>query len=79
MAYDLPIITTRWRMIPDLFPKGYGGLVRPQAPDEVAAALRQFLREGPPCEFRKQFLAQFTETIFAERMSNALHQLACPL
>ena len=49
MAYGLPVITTRWRHIPDLFPENYPGLVAPRSPDQIAAALRRWLggEEGP--------------------------------
>lgn len=75
MSYNLPIITTRWRAIPELFPNGYGGLVQPRAPEQVAAVLRQFARTGPEQDFRKEFLTQFTEQRFAERMRQTLRQL----
>ena len=39
MAHGLPVVTTRWRAIPDMLPVGYGGLVEPRIPAQSAAAL----------------------------------------
>jgi len=49
MAYGLPVITTRWRHIPDLFPQNYPGLVDPRSPEQIAAVFRRWLQgeEGP--------------------------------
>ncbi len=30
MAYGLPIVTTRWRSIPEMLPENYPGLIDPQ-------------------------------------------------
>jgi len=43
MAYGLPVITSRWRHIPDLFPPNYPGLVDPQSPAQIAAVFRRWL------------------------------------
>ena len=39
MAYGLPIVASRWRMVPELLPPNYSFLVEPQCPKELCAAL----------------------------------------
>src|SRR6266478_2194162 len=43
MAFGLPILTTRWRSIPELFPPGHGCLVDIGSPGQVASALLALL------------------------------------
>lgn len=75
MAYGLPIVTTRWRSLPDLLPADYPGLVEPRSPDQVAARLQQFLWEdGTP--LRQEFLRRFTRKAHLRRMAEALRGLA---
>ncbi len=76
MAYGLPVITTRWRAVPELFPKAYAGLVDPQAPAQVAAAMQTVLNgEDIASSFRDLFLAQFTSRQFGDRMEKLLLSL----
>jgi glycosyltransferase involved in cell wall biosynthesis len=42
MSFGLPIVTTRWRSIPELFPGDYPGLVDVRSPSQTAAALVYF-------------------------------------
>ena len=39
MAFGLPILTTRWRSTPELFPVNYPGLVDICSPEQIARAL----------------------------------------
>ena len=39
MAHGLPVITTRWRILPELFPTGYEGLVDTKSPGQIADRL----------------------------------------
>ena len=39
MAFGLPIVTTRWRSLPEMLPPNYPGLVDSQSPEQIAAAL----------------------------------------
>ena len=43
MAFGLPIVTTRWRSLPEMLPPDYPGLVNGQNPDEIAAAILKVL------------------------------------
>ncbi len=74
MAYGLPIITTRWRSIPEQLPPDYPGLVEVNRPDQVAAAcLRMLTESGEP--LRRRFLEMF----LLERHIAALTKELCAL
>jgi glycosyltransferase involved in cell wall biosynthesis len=60
MAFGLPIVTTRWRSIPELFPADYPGLVNIRSPERVAEALVQQMKSGTSESFRSLFLQHFT-------------------
>jgi glycosyltransferase involved in cell wall biosynthesis len=60
MAFGLPILTTRWRSIPELFPRSYPGLVAPNSPGQVAGTLIQLAAQETGETFREMFLANFT-------------------
>lgn len=55
MAYGLPVVTTRWRAIPDMLPADYPLFVRPQAPEELAAVLRAALEAETGPALRRHF------------------------
>lgn len=75
MAHGLPIITTRWRTIPELLPPGYGGLVEPRSPEQIAAALEELLRQGYDPDLRARFLEHYTDRKFGVSMKSALLSL----
>lgn len=60
MAFGLPIIVSRWRALPDLFPKDYPGLVEPRDPAQLALRLIQFLDADIAETFRAEFTANYT-------------------
>ena len=71
MAYGLPIVTTSWRMIPEILPQSYPGIVAPQAPGQLAEALKAATTEsGDP--LRTHFLEHYTSERFIERIRTAL-------
>ena len=72
MAHGLPVITTHWRMIPELLPKGYPFVVQPQAPLEIAEALLRLRAQGCQWNLRQHYLDNFTELHFIEKMKAAL-------
>jgi glycosyltransferase involved in cell wall biosynthesis len=84
MAYGLPILTTRWRSIPELFPPDYSGLVEVRSPEQIAETLLRLATTETGEEFREIFLKNFT----LESHLSALRQaflsvetatpLACP-
>ena len=52
MAFGLPIVATRWRSLPELFPPGYPGLVDIQSPEHLASAFDGVLADKTGVELR---------------------------
>jgi glycosyltransferase involved in cell wall biosynthesis len=78
MAFGLPIITTRWRTIPELLPPGYDGIVPPKSPDRIAPVMLEYLRRAYDPGLRAWFLDHFTERQYADKMSSALQSVGAP-
>lgn len=77
MMYGLPIITTRWRSIPELLPGQYPGLVDIQAPAKIADAIIQFAGSTHdwPTELRQLFLKRFTLQQHFAALATAIHSI----
>ena len=75
MAFGLPIVTTRWRNIPELLPNGYPGLVDPKNPEQISEVLQRFLMESPGFALRELFLARFVEKASITKIRDALNRL----
>ncbi|HXP62573.1 MAG TPA: glycosyltransferase family 4 protein, partial [Dongiaceae bacterium] len=61
MALGLPVITTRWRSIPELLPQDYPGFVDVRSPSQIAERLEAVLtRATTGEELREIFLRNFT-------------------
>ena len=60
MAFGLPILTTRWRSLPELFPADYRGLVSVRSPEQVADGLLWLMASESGEGFREIFLSNFT-------------------
>jgi glycosyltransferase involved in cell wall biosynthesis len=60
MAFGLPIVTTRWRSLPEMLPPDYTGLVSDQNPDEIAATILRVLAEKSGEQVRAHFHERFT-------------------
>jgi glycosyltransferase involved in cell wall biosynthesis len=71
MAFGLPVVTTRWRMIPELLPKDYPGIVEPRSPEQLANALLAAMKQGYDATQRQRFLKDFTVERFAENVRAA--------
>ena len=72
MAFGLPVVTSRWRTIPELLPEGYPGLVEPRSPGQIAGALEQLLSAGYDARLRARFLDRYIVEKTMERMRVAL-------
>jgi len=77
MAFGLPIVTTRWRSLPELFPAGYTGLVDVRSPDQIAAGLIESLTEDGE-SLRGLFVKNFTLESYLSGLANAFHSLELP-
>jgi glycosyltransferase involved in cell wall biosynthesis len=60
MAFGLPILTTRWRSLPELFPADYPGLVNIRSPEQVADVMLALMTSESGEGFRDIFLRTFT-------------------
>lgn len=71
MAFGLPIVTTRWRSIPEHLPKEYPGLVDIKQPDQVASALIAVTGMDGTV-FRGIFENQFSSDKHLEKLASAI-------
>jgi glycosyltransferase involved in cell wall biosynthesis len=57
LAFDLPVIVTRWRAVAESLPAASEGVlvVEPDRPDQISSALVQLARRPPPSGVRRQF------------------------
>jgi glycosyltransferase involved in cell wall biosynthesis len=60
MAVGLPIVTTRWRSLPEMFQANYPGLVDTHSPAQIADALLHLITSEVGDDFRKVFLKNYT-------------------
>jgi glycosyltransferase involved in cell wall biosynthesis len=60
MAFGLPLVTTRWRSLPEMLPPDHPGLVASQDPEEIALAILRMLAEKSGEDVRKHFCEHFT-------------------
>ena len=73
MAHGLPIVTTRWRSLPEMLPSEYPGLVSGQDADEIAATILKVLAVKSGELARDHFLANFTIERHLASLAAALH------
>jgi glycosyltransferase involved in cell wall biosynthesis len=72
LAYGLPILTTRWRMLPDVLPHGYPGLVHPHQKEELVDGLRTMMEWSDFAALRSHYLQNFTQAHFEQRLAAAI-------
>ena len=75
MAFGLPIVTTRWRSLPEMLPPNYPGLVDSQSPEQITAALLRLIHERSGEVARENFLGRFTIECHLENLARAFHSL----
>jgi len=75
MAFGLPILTTRWRSIPELFPAHYAGLVDAQSPEQIVNAMTALMIGEVGEGFRESFLRSFTLDRHLSGLAEAFKQL----
>ena len=73
MAFGLPVITTRWRSLPEILPPNYPGFVDPKSPDQVAEALRRLAVMDLFEPLRERFLGRFTLAHHLATLAEAIH------
>ncbi len=72
MAYGLPLITTRWRAVPDMLPDNYPGLVDIKSPNQIAENLRLLSGLDLSEPLRSAFLSRFTLEQHLGKLSDAM-------
>jgi glycosyltransferase involved in cell wall biosynthesis len=77
MAYGLAVVTTNWRMIPELLPPDYPGIVPPQSPSHISQALTR-AATLPGESLREHFLNHYTTEQFIRSFREALLALEKP-
>ena len=79
MAFGLPILTTRWRSLPELFPANYPGLVNVRSPEQLADRLLALMAVETGEEFRAIFLRNFTLDRYLAGLAEAFRLVQPPL
>jgi glycosyltransferase involved in cell wall biosynthesis len=75
MAFGLPIVTTHWRSIPEMFPPGYPGLVADQSTGPIADALLALMTRDNGEYLREHFLSRFTLERHLANLAEALRSV----
>jgi glycosyltransferase involved in cell wall biosynthesis len=73
-AAGLPIVSTLWRGIPEMFWEEYRGLVAPKDPCAGAMALCALARDSDPMEFRVLYKQRFSLESFCQQMAVTLRR-----
>jgi len=74
MAFGLPVLTTRWRSIPEMLPGGYRGLTDIRSPEGVAKALILLATAESGENLRGHFLQYFTLEKHLASLAAAMRQ-----
>jgi len=75
LAFGLPVVTTRWRAIPEMLPPDYPGLVDPKSAEQIAKALRRLATEDSVGPLREMFLNRFTLERHLANMAEAFRSV----
>jgi len=75
MAFGLPVVTTRWRSVPEMLPPDYPGIVEPKSPEQIAGALRHLAGVDLAEPLRKTFLRRFTIEQHLAGMAEAIRSV----
>lgn len=74
MAYGLPVLTTHWRSLPEIFPHDYTGLVDIRSLPQIADALLRLMTEDGAV-LRGLFLKNFTLDKYLSGLATAFHKI----
>ena len=78
MAFGLPILTTRWRSLPELFPANYPGLVDVRSPEQIANVMPALMTGEAGDGFREMFLGNYTLERHLAGLADAFLRLEQP-
>jgi len=75
MAFGLPILTTRWRSIPELFPADYPLLVDITSPEQIAEKLSAAITGSTAESFREIFHRNFSLEQYLSGLARAFQSV----
>jgi glycosyltransferase involved in cell wall biosynthesis len=75
MAFGVPIITSRWRSVPELLPADDDGLVEPRSPEDIAAKLLAIAASRSGEAMRQRFIENYRVDIHLTRLAEAIHSV----
>jgi glycosyltransferase involved in cell wall biosynthesis len=75
LAFGLPIITARWRSVPEMLPPDYPGIVDPKSPGQIADALRRLAVMDLSGLLRESYLRRFTIEQHLAGMAGAIRSV----
>ena len=75
MAFGLPMVTTRWRSIPEMLPENFPGVVEPKSPAQIAEKLQLLAAEDFSGQLRERFLSRFTLEQHLGKMAEAIRSV----
>jgi len=76
MAFGLPIVSTRWRGIPEMLPENYAGLVEPRDPTAAARALIAVVQTEDGLRFRGRFRERYQLAAHLRTLAASLRAVA---
>lgn len=74
-AFGLPVVTTQWRAIPEMFPEDYPGFVDAKSPAQIAEKLRLLSISDLSQPLRETFLRRFTLEHHLAHMAEAMRSV----
>jgi glycosyltransferase involved in cell wall biosynthesis len=78
MAFGLPVVTTRWRSLPEMLPPGYPGLVDPKSPEQIANTLLALMTQENGEPLREYYQGRYTLERHLHNLAEALHSVEQP-
>ncbi len=75
MSFGVPVITSRWRSVPELLPHDYNSLVDPRSPDQVADAILRLMLTQSGRTVRRVFAERYRLDRHLANMAAAIHSL----
>ena len=78
LAHGLPVVTTRWRSLPEMLPAEYPGLVPIRSPLAVGRALLELMANQSGEQLRQIFLDRFTLEKHLAALAEAIASVGSP-
>lgn len=78
MSFGVPVITSRWRSVPELLPPDYNALVDPRSPEQIADAILRVMVTQSGRKVRKLFEERYRLDRHLANMAAALHSIEPP-